>query len=71
MRKANTSDIKEGAKFTTINGRKGIAYAVSQKNIDNETVNLQFDDGPFCVVSGVNYKPSHGLYRLEVLFVEE
>lgn len=63
---ADKTDIKEGAKFKTPQGRIGVAYAVTQFKIDNGIVDLHFEGGG-CVVEGENYAPPWGLYNIEKL----
>ena len=64
---ANKNEVVEGAKFKTSTGRIGTAYAVTTKKVDNGMVDLQFEDGPFCLVSGPDYKPSHSCCYIEQL----
>ena len=63
----NINKIKDGTKFKTYNGRTGTAYAVTINKLERGTVDLQFDDGPFCVISGEKFKPSHGTFLLDKL----
>lgn len=65
------SEIKDGDKFLTPKesdgkGRIGIAYAVTQRKLEQGFIDLNFD-GPGCVFAGKSYLPPSGIYKLSCL----
>jgi hypothetical protein len=59
---ATKTDIKEDAIFKTSTGRIGKAYAVSQRNIEEGTVNLFFEGS-----GDINNNLPTGIFKIESL----
>jgi len=61
---AKKSDINEGVKLKTSNGRIGVAYAVTKKKLNEGIVDLFFE-GPGSVID--DCLPPCGMYNIKYL----